>query len=301
MGSEKEDLTSKVSLHKDKGEVNTAFVELKSVEAVVGEQVTTEQSLLSQNEQVANSLEARQDDVERLLGKVDRLSSKRILATQSKDHSVTLCAGVEQILSRGRATCETLKGSIDSALSTLTNDAEAARDVMTTSCGSLKTHLQGTNSQLAQTLLGLQQELSQWLVDADSSLKQAQQHLATQQAQIETASAAIAANCAQLKDESASFIAAQESFKTSSINQVNDLKVELTYKLDAYKKASEQTMRDANVALQTKAEKMESAMRLMLKDIVDSSAVAMDAVGTNAATMMNETENMMELGMAQTV
>jgi hypothetical protein len=64
------------------------------------------------------------------------------------------------ILSRGRSTCETLKGSIDSALSTLTNDAEAARDVMATSCGDLKTHLQDTNSQLIRTLLGLQQELS---------------------------------------------------------------------------------------------------------------------------------------------
>jgi hypothetical protein len=42
-------------------------------------------------------------------------------------------------------------------------------------------------------------------------------------------------------------------------------------------------MRDANAALQTKAEKMESAMRLMLKDIVDTSVVAMDAVGSNAA------------------
>ena len=42
-------------------------------------------------------------------------------------------------------------------------------------------------------------------------------------------------------------------------------------------------------------------MRLMLKGIVDTSVVAMDAVGSNAATMMTETENMMELGMAQTV
>ncbi len=90
------------------------------------------------------------------------------------------------------------------------------------------------------------------------------------------------------ESESASFIAAQEAFKTASIDQVNDLKVELTYKLDAYKKASEQTMLDANAALQTK-EKMESAMRLMLKDIVDTSVVAMDAVGSNAATMMTTT------------
>ncbi len=111
------------------------------------------------------------------------------------------------------------------------------------------------------------------MVDADSSLKQAQQHLAVQQTQIEAASADIKASCAALKNESASFIVAQEAFKTASLDQVNDLKVELTYKLDAYKKASEQTMRDANAALQTKAEKMESAMRLMLRDIVDTSVV----------------------------
>jgi hypothetical protein len=61
-----------------------------------------------------------------------------------------------------------------------------------------------------------------------------------------------------------------------SIDQVN----ELTNKLDAYKKASEQTMRDADAALQTKTEKMESAMRLMLQDIVDTSVAAMDAVGS---------------------
>ncbi len=58
---------------------------------------------------------------------------------------------------------------------------QIAEHTESTSCGDLKTHLQGTNSQLARTLLGLQQELSQWLVDADSSLKQAQQHLVAQQ------------------------------------------------------------------------------------------------------------------------
>ncbi len=109
------------------------------VGAVVDEQVATESFLLSQGEQTAASLEARQDDVERLLGKVDRLNAEEVtksfvstlnasntdlpkqvfvLAVQSKDRSVTLCAGVEQILSRGRSTCETLKGSIDSALPT---------------------------------------------------------------------------------------------------------------------------------------------------------------------------------------
>ncbi len=33
----------------------------------------------------------------------------------------------------------------------------------------------------------------------------------------------------------------------------------------------------------------------MLRDIADTSVVAMDAVGSNAATMMSETENMLEL------
>ncbi len=68
-------------------------------------------------------------------------------------------------------------------------------------------------------------------MDADST-KQAQQHLTAQHKQIEAASANIKANCTSLKSESASFIAAQEAFKTASIDQVNDLKVELTYKLD---------------------------------------------------------------------
>eukprot|EP01034_Spumella_vulgaris_P031083 gene31083-38415_t len=173
----------------------------------------------------------------RLLGKVDRLSSKEsermtvtksfvstlnssssdlvkqvtVLATQSKDHSVTLCTGVEQILNRGRATYDTLKGSIHSALSSLTNDAEAARDVMTTSCGSLKTEPRSTYCM--------------------SSL--AKKHS-------ELASAAVA-TCALLLDCGTAF--------TSSINQVNDIKMELTFKLDTYKKASELTMCDANVAL----------------------------------------------------
>jgi hypothetical protein len=68
---------------------------------------------------------------------------------------------------------------------------------------------------------------------------------------------------------------------------VSDLKVELTYKLDAYKKeASEQTVCDANdAALQTKAEKTESVMRRMLRDTMNTLVVAMDAV-----TMMTETE-----------
>jgi hypothetical protein len=54
-------------------------------------------------------------------------ASSADLSKQVSVLDVMLCAGVEQILSRGRSTCETLKGSIDSALSTLINDQRCQR------------------------------------------------------------------------------------------------------------------------------------------------------------------------------
>ncbi len=103
------------------------LVELVSIEVVMDEQITSVSTLLSQGNQTATSLEARQDDVECQLGKMylNAKESERMTATnfvvstlnascateQSKTRT-TRRRCQEQILSHGRSTRETLKGFI---------------------------------------------------------------------------------------------------------------------------------------------------------------------------------------------
>lgn len=192
-------------------ELQETSINLQATQAVVAEQVTTEKSLFETGNEIQEDLKARHGDLDKLIEKVegltrqeterlatvrsfvDRLSKSNFtlleqissFSSESNEHSSMLCQGVDQILVRGKDTCTALKGSIDQALTILMGDAEVARDSMTQSCSGLKVHLKSTNSNIEKTLRSLQEQLSNWLGEADVNLKQARQHLQEQQNQVD--------------------------------------------------------------------------------------------------------------------
>jgi kinesin family protein 11 len=201
---------TKIDLEKSNLQLKDTVIELKATEAVVAEQSSTEKSLLVDGAEMQSVLDSRYMEVEKLIVKVDKLEEKEVqrlnevnsfvqqlqcnnstiltriesYSTTSKHHSQSLCEGVSQILVNGMGTCNSLKQSIDQALTILIGDAEVAKDSMTLSCSELKAHLIKTNTHIETTLKTLQNQLSNWLLEADSSLKQAQNHLTTQKLQV---------------------------------------------------------------------------------------------------------------------
>jgi ribosome-associated translation inhibitor RaiA len=128
-----------------KSELHETFIELKSTEAVVEAQVETETSLTLQGVDMLRDLSARQNDVDNLLSKVDRMvvkesermnltaqfvstvtvnsaelgSAAAILSQQSNDHSKKLSAGVEHVIMSGAEICGELQAAIDAAVGEL--------------------------------------------------------------------------------------------------------------------------------------------------------------------------------------
>lgn len=178
-----------IELDKAKGEVNTAYVEIQACNAVITEQLFTENTLHKQGDTIKKDLVVCQNDVNKLLTKVDVLNESEIQKLQfsqnfvkhlnsksselinqviafeneSQQNSQILQSGVAEMLHHGKSTCETLKTTINQALTVMIGDTEKAKDSMVQSCDDLNVHLMNTNDHLASTLKSLQAQLSDWL------------------------------------------------------------------------------------------------------------------------------------------
>jgi dGTP triphosphohydrolase len=188
----------------------TTQVELFASDAVVVEQSATEVTLLEQGACLKSELSDRRDDIHALLAKIDRcldMETQRARHTAAltdniksiKDsfsetttsfqsiterQSARLSEGVTDMLSKSRTTCESLRSSINSALTILIHDSKLAKDAMTASCDELNQHLLETNRHVTLTLSEVQTNLSKWLDDVDVSMKTTQEQLAEQSHQV---------------------------------------------------------------------------------------------------------------------
>ena len=120
------------------------YPELAAAETVVKVQSRTERMLHSQGKMLQEEVHTRRDEIATLLGKVSRLHDNEcdrikksarfvgdidnnksqlldgisMIAFQSKTQSSVLCNGVSEMLTKGKATCSSLKVTIDSRQST---------------------------------------------------------------------------------------------------------------------------------------------------------------------------------------
>ena len=275
---------ARVTLDEAKETVTGAYVELSATEAVVSEQLQTESKLLQQGQSLQKDLSHAQNDVNRLLDKVQRAaqseeqklretqqfvsqltaSSQQLsnqvqgLSQRSTQHAETLNGGVAQMLQQGRSTCSSLQNAISAALTTMIGDAESARDEMTASCSDLKTHLHNSNSHLETTLRSLQGQLSEWLGEVDNSMRHAQEQLAAQDKQIAVASATITQHCLQLQNLSCNFLLQQQSLRDQSLLQAEQLQAELKAQFDSYQHQAQESSSEASVMLKSQAAAMEN-------------------------------------------
>ena len=278
-------------------------VELSATEAVVEEQVLTEEALSAEAMELQTELVTRRGDMDNLLGKVDRLvamekervkaaenfsaelnmncSSLLSIVTRVTDRNTSesseLCEGVAGMLTKGRDTCATLKDSIQGALSTLIGDATVAKDTMSSSCDGLKVHLQGTDRHVSDTLLGIQQQLSSWLSQVDKSMAEAQRELSAQREQLAGFTSTITEHAATFATVSEKFAASQKALSSKSSETASALRCELVDQLGKFNKAEEERAVSTAEALQTQANHMQSTMSTLIQNMLQASLAAVSA------------------------
>lgn len=190
-----------------KSELQHAQTELAASDAVVREQVNTEDTLYDCGETLISEAQMRRSDVDTLLEKVDRFVTaehtrlKQTQLTVSNLHSIKtaideetnnfkhenteqavfLQNGIADMLQRSHFTCDTLKTAIDEALKSLLADTGTARDTMTDSCDQLSSQLLNMNQQVTTILLQVQNGLSSWLSEIDKSMSATKEQLTKQQ------------------------------------------------------------------------------------------------------------------------
>lgn len=275
-------------LEKTTAELNETVLNLQATQAIVSEQSATERFLAVTGTDMQEDLKGRCADLEKLLSKVDNLSRQEVdrmkrtgdfverlsssgaglieqlslFSAESSQHSSSLCLGVEQILLRGKDTCSSLKTSIDQALTVLVGEAETARDGMTQSCGGLKVHLKTTNGLVEKTLRSLQEQLSNWLGEADINLKQARQLLQEQHTQLGALAERVKDQQAAALAESKAFLAQQEGFNKAATKQSNELKKQIKARFDAYEKTVKSQAQETSATMKKQAENIEKVIEV---------------------------------------
>lgn len=289
-------------------------VELKASDAVIGEQVQTEDKLQLQGSQLQQEVTSRRDDVDKLLSKIDRIAENeqiRSVETQkfihsvsdenkslldgienmiavSNDQSKSLCSGVAVMLEKGRDTCATLRSSINTALTTLIDDAKTANTKMAGSCEGLESHLNVTNDNLRETLLNLQMQLSSWIGEVDSSMKQVKEHLDIQQKQYEVLSEKVTLQLDASAQVCTSFAKLHKDLSSESFEKIAALKMETKACVLSFEEESKERTEIASKELNEQAAALQETMASMMQEMLQKSLSAL-AANTTATTKFCKT------------
>lgn len=311
-----------ISLDETNIKLSETELELKATEAVVGEQMNTEEELQLQGSNLQNEVIDRRENVSSLFAKVDRFAEKENLRLTesssfvteisgsksnlleslnelrelSSEKSGSLCNGVSEILEKGRITCSSLKNSIDQSLSILIDDAELAKNKMRNSCDELKGHLDETNTNLQSTLKTLQEQLSSWLGDVDNNMKQIQEKLKMQQNELDSLVNSISSSSSDYINLSDTFIQSQAKLLKESVNNVIELKTELNNQIESHQQQSIINNDLAIEKMNKKAEDIELAMSSMFKDMVKSTMASFAESKSSTSNFSSSVQNASSVG-----
>lgn len=276
-------MSTESALQVAKDDLVVVQVELVAAEAVVVEQCATEGQLTIQGGVLQNEVELRRRDRDALLVKVERLGDQEVQRLNTADQFVAdvtasknallssvqqilvdnradsrqLCGGVLKMLTKGKDTCSLLQGSIDSALTILIQDAEVAKEEMSSSCAQLSTHLSTTHGQLETALRGMQGTLSAWLGEVDENMKKATTQLAQQEQHIAALTAQLASSADAMTTLTAAYTASQAAQSQSAIQAHNKLQSELSRRLEDHKQEIAAQAEMAKETVASKAAKIE--------------------------------------------
>ena len=201
---------TKEQLSTARKELEVAFVELKATEEIVKEQAMTEQELKLTIDRLHGVIADRQEEVRLLLSKVqvlEKQETQRLQQNQNFTTSMTskqsslqemvqklmqdtdrqslfIERGIEEMLSTGHKTCDSLKESISQALKVLIEDTKVSKEFMKQSCETMTSDLTSAEKVYLVSLEGVSKELTAHFREQEMKLESVQRVMQEQMSQM---------------------------------------------------------------------------------------------------------------------
>ena len=277
-------------------ESNNFQIEWQASESVVSQQGVTESNLASHCAELQENVTNCNDDITGLFGKIDRHANKekeRIALTEnfsaemasqhsallnsmaqtlneSQAQSQELCNGVGSILAKGKNVCSEFEESIEKALVVLVGDTTVAKDEMVESCSSLSGTLNGTQTEVIDSLKALKQNLSTWLGEVQTNMDNTQSILSRQRASLEELQGAIESSDNNFIVKNEEFVQAQKDFSSNLVSDMSQLKNDISDSISTFRNEIQQNAEKSKAEMNSKSEALQKTMKNLLQDLVDT-------------------------------
>jgi hypothetical protein len=193
-----------------KEELSVAFIELKATEDIVKEQNLTEIELKKAIKELEKVIFLKSEEMSILLAKVTtlekqeetRLQQNSSFSSVMENHSISLSkmiyklmndsdasssliiSGITEMLNKGNTTCNSLKGSIETALKVLINDTKKSKEEMNSSCDSMKNEIQERENNFVLKMENVMNGLNGYFNENSSKINDIQALLINQTQQV---------------------------------------------------------------------------------------------------------------------
>ena len=252
--------TTKSELENTKLQLEDTVVELKATEAVVMEQLKTEQRLTSEAVDLQGEVKDCRGKIHSLHDKIglyaageaagetrtlsfvanllaarsSLLNSVEELGSKSRESSVLIQTEIQDLLSAGRSTCQDLKVSVDRALEVLLGDADASKHALERDLCEISDQLTiGRDDVLAQ-LSNIKAEMNTTMDRINELTQQSKALHETQQLNVATMVESMHADVQRLISSTHSFVLSQEEVLAQQIQQSNASSQSLKERLGSY-------------------------------------------------------------------
>eukprot|EP00981_Chlorochromonas_danica_P012539 scaffold5121_cov223-Ochromonas_danica.AAC.17 len=329
MAEELEYTTSELSIAREelagaKEELRVAVVEIKACEAVMTEQNANEKMLITHGQNLSSALLNREDEISRLLDKVDRLEKAEVARLEmtknflqelangqstlkksltaclssSETQSEVLGGGVEKMLVQGRSTCDTLQSALGAALSGLLSEATQAKQDMLSVLDELETDLKNGNEQSATQIGAMKTNWSKWLDEAQLTMQSVQSVLDNQQKQVVSINTALETYERNLKSECEAFSTQQSAASFELSREVEELRAVMKTRASTFEQKSSEDMAAAQKELQAKAVVLEQTVSALMSDFLKATQSALERSTTSAHAYSTDIQSVWDKGLA---
>eukprot|EP00981_Chlorochromonas_danica_P009447 scaffold2694_cov159-Ochromonas_danica.AAC.5 len=288
-------LSSKLEVTTD--HLQATYLQLLAAEAVTDEQSATEKSLTVEAKKMQTVITTREDEVSRLLDKVDRLEKAEVarlemtknfleeLANGQADlkKSLTAClnssetqsevlgGGVEKMLVQGRSTCDTLQSALGAALSGLLSEASQAKQdmlsVLEDAGSETKSISQLTHDRFVAAGAAWDERVTALL----SKLAEAGDHLQTQERTNNEVASKVKEEFEHLQEMITKLRLVQETGCKDLLTQLRNLRMTIEAQALRYERESARQLDESHEKVVAKAQHLQKAVEEMVRDLIASS------------------------------
>ncbi len=297
------------TLTETKSQLQETTTELEASMAVIGEMDTTEEGLLRTGNELQDEVAQQRSDRTKLFTKIDKLKSNdqsrlektntfvcsvmtetdsmcasvSSMLANNEEQSAKLCNGVNEMLSRGRDTCSSVKDCIDGAVQKLVDKANSDQTIPS-ALGQLNTQMSSSVGGVLTDLQNIQMNLSNWLSDVEASMKSTQMLLQKQAEHSANLRTSFGENASKMKTVIETFDIEHKKHIAKCVEATSAIEQDLTLDITKQQKSVQSSVASMQQCMQTQAEEMQRNMSQMIEAMLKSSQEQLTSMATAANT-----------------